>query len=227
MSRVEFNEKTRVWRAHLEHGAVCVMSSDPALGPAHSFQRLAQHQVPICKTARGGRLSWTVRTARLDGSVVADLDAYTTHDLGQGLVLGIAPWPLDQALLLELHTELRVRVHDKTCLYSITTTAPGCAFGPVSRSVLTHFADHIFHCAVEELWAHLVWYPDAATCKLAWHSDSEAGINPHTIMSVTFLDNEVEGVRPFEVRLKKTAVPMTKTKRYTHFEKMFAAARKK
>jgi hypothetical protein len=191
--------------------------------------------------------------------VVADLDGYTTHAIGSGLVLGVAAWPLEKELLAELHAELAAemrlfghadkttvwgKTHDnagrmvldqanvegKTYTYSGKTTAPGRAFGPAARKALAHFAQHIFHCAADELWAHAVWYPDPALCKLGWHSDSEAGINPHTIMSVTFLDDQEGGVRPFDVRLKEAVVKKKPSPRKgsirERYEEMFKIKKK-
>lgn len=53
----------------------------------------------------------------------------------------------------------------------------------------------------ETIWAHLVYYP-TPECKLGWHDDGEDGINPHFILSLTFLEHP-EKPRTFQVRLKK------------------------
>lgn len=91
-----------------------------------------------------------------------------------------------------------------TYTYSGKTTAPGQAYGPIARSVLEYLSNVVFRGAVtvEEMWSHLVFYPNPQECKLSWHSDSENGVNPHCIMSVTFLDDPIMGPRPFDVRLK-------------------------
>ncbi len=93
--------------------------------------------------------------------------------------------------------------------YAGKKTPPGKAFGPVARRVLEYFVRNVFFGervaegdAIADLWAHLIFYPSADTCKLAWHSDSESGLNSHIIASVTFLEDPVHGARPFDVRLK-------------------------
>lgn len=88
----------------------------------------------------------------------------------------------------------------QTYRYGGKTTDPGKAFGPHARKALERLAQMVGVQGTDAFWAHLVYYPDAS-CKLGWHSDAEDGINPHAIFSVTFLDDPVNGARPFDVRL--------------------------
>ncbi len=230
--RVSHDERTGIHRVLLEHGGVCVMHTDPAVGPERSFQRLAKHQVPLYTHARGARWNWTVRTTSVAIAALQALpEGFATHNVGEGLSLSLASWPLDADLLRDLHAELRTAMDtygaaDLTTVYGKTyvnngrkileqamedgqvytyagkTTAPGRAFGPVARQVLAWLAVHVFGSADVPLWAHLITYPNPTTCKLAWHSDSEEGINPHCICSITFLEDPEHGARPFDVRLK-------------------------
>ena len=63
----------------------------------------------------------------------------------------------------------------------------------------------------EEVWAHCVYYP-TPDCQLGWHSDSEDGVSPHSVFSLTFLEDRVNGPRPFCVRLKSRVIENKKQK---------------
>jgi len=64
--------------------------------------------------------------------------------------------------------------------------------------------------SADTLWGHLVYYP-TPDCKLDWHDDGEEGINPHLIVSITFLEHPKIGARRFRVRLK-SSFPQKKSK---------------
>ncbi len=223
----EFNEKTGIHRVHLADGGVCIMHTNDDGNSEISFQRLAKHQVPLYKQSSGWRLCWTIRTTekKLENT---DLSTYKQElHIGSGLSLRLKTLAVDTVLKAELLSDLLKYGHvDETTVFGKTftnngrmvldqamedgqtytyagkTTAPGKAFGQHASAFICDIAAKEFGVTPDKLWAHLVYYPDASKCKLAWHSDSEAGINPHMIMSVTFLEQPVYGIRPFEVRLK-------------------------
>lgn len=86
----------------------------------------------------------------------------------------------------------------QTYRYGGKTTPAGIAFPNTLRRVVQEVFAPIFNVEPKHLWAHIVYYPDN-TCGLAWHSDAEEGIDPHLIMSITFLDNG-RVARDFQVR---------------------------
>lgn len=81
-------------------------------------------------------------------------------------------------------------------------TVTGIAFTPLVRDVLMPKMAQLFGVPIDKLWAHLVFYP-TRECKLDWHDDGEDGINPHLIVSITFLEHP-HFPRAFDVRLKST-----------------------
>jgi hypothetical protein len=221
---VEFSEKTGIHRAFLSNECVAVMYSSDATKP---FQRLAKHRVPVYAKAKGWRLNWTIRTSAK--RINPDLSRFPqTVDIGEGLELKLKVIPESLSLLQqELLGTLKIYGHPdvttvfgrqsdnngrmvleqslhggKSYAYSGKVTTPGVPFGPHALEYLNQVAVVEFGVPLDELWAHLVYYPDPAICKLDWHSDSEDGVNPNMIMSVTFLEDPEKGIRPFDVRLK-------------------------
>jgi alkylated DNA repair dioxygenase AlkB len=222
----QFTEKTRVHNLYLEDGGVCLMHSRDTGHNDTSFQRLAKHQVPVYKGAKGWRLNWTIRTTA--SPLEPKLESYKQEiHIGEGLSLRLKKVDYDPLLKVELLADLQKYGHadvttvfgkthtnngrlvleqsmqdGQTYTYSGKTTPPGKAFGPRALAFIQEVAARDFNVTPDKLWAHVIFYPDPATCGLGWHSDSEAGINPNMIMSVTFLEDPKGGIRPFQVRLK-------------------------
>ncbi len=220
-----FDPQTKIHRVHLHDGGVCVMYSKDNGSKEESFQTLAEHQVPLYKEAKGWRLNWTIRTEAplLDKT---DLSSYTQrYDLGDGLSLLLKKIAYDPLLKQELFNDLHAHGYidetldfhgvmsqnggrmslqqaytpGRTYTYGGKTTPPGIVFGPRATAFLEQYAAKEF--GTNDLWAHIAYYPNAHDCKLSWHGDKLDGINPHMIMSVTFLEDPIEGIRPFDVRL--------------------------
>lgn len=220
----QFDLKTGIWRVFLNDGSVVVMFT---LGPSldRSFQRLSKHRVPVWGKASGWRLNCTIRTDQaVDGP---DFSTFGTNDLGEGLQLLLKQVEYPAALKRELFEAMQsfgeadvttvfgrvsqnngrkvlelAATDGKTYAYSGKTTKPGRAFGPETSAFLEREIVPALKVPLDSLWCHLVFYPDPATCKLDWHSDSENGLNPHCIASITFLEDTERGVRPFDIRLK-------------------------
>lgn len=237
--RYNKKERSSIHQFFLDDGGVCVMFTKDSGKPEESFQALAQHQVPVFPKAKGWRLSWTIRTTEplLDKTDISSF--IQQYGIGDGLTLLLKKVAYDpllkQELLADLHAhgeadvtrcfgEVLEQAYEAGQVYQYggKTTAPGTAFGQHARAFLDQYAKPAFG-GTDKLWAHLVFYPEPQTCKLSWHGDQIDGINPHMIMSVTFLEFPDEGVRPFEVRLNsdkeenKTRVKRVKAQPITAF----------
>ena len=106
----------------------------------------------------------------------------------------------------------------QTYTYGGKTTPPGVPFGEAARLVIRNKIAPRLGVAPDKIWAHVVYYPSADT-SLGWHGDAEKGINPHAVLSLTFLENPAAGVRPFQVRrnnygrIKKLRAKMGETQK--------------
>lgn len=93
----------------------------------------------------------------------------------------------------------------QTYSYAGKQTKPGTAFPPIIRGVVRDFVAPLFGVQPHLIWAHVVYYPAGGT-SLAWHGDAEQGIDPHLIVSLTYLEPSAkEGLRlprAFQVRPK-------------------------
>lgn len=91
----------------------------------------------------------------------------------------------------------------QTYSYGGKTTPAGQSFGEITSKMVADILGPTIFGTSENLWIHLVYYPSPTESGLGWHSDSEEGIDPHCIASVTFLEYPDSGARPFQVRKKK------------------------
>ena len=230
--KYEYNDRYKRHRATLGHGTLAIMYSDHTKGMENSFQRRCEHRVPPSKTV-GSRMNWTVRIHNPSINIVNALQPDETADLSKGnklLLWDRLPTMSDEereALFTELTQAMdehgrsdRTFVFGKwhenngrkvleqaseagqSYTYGGKTTEPGVAFGPEARKTLSKLGDLLGLDDVSDFWAHLVFYPEGK-CGLGWHSDAEKGINPHAIVSFTFLEDKLNGPRPFDVREKK------------------------
>lgn len=105
----------------------------------------------------------------------------------------------------KIHTNRGRKVLDlgytkgQTYTYSGKTTTPGQLFGPAARLLINNKIAPKLGISPDKIWAHVVFYPNATT-SLGWHGDSEDGINPHVVLSLTLLEKPDTGIRPFQVR---------------------------
>ena len=85
-TKIGFDEKSGIHKAFLGHGTLARMVSDPAMGPSHSFQRRAMHQVPTYGKSKGARWNVTFRSAKvLVNAMLLPCDQRIV--LGEGLEL--------------------------------------------------------------------------------------------------------------------------------------------
>ena len=94
----------------------------------------------------------------------------------------------------------------QTYRYAGKTTSAGQPFGPLTREFIENTIVPLVGVDIKNIWAHLVLYPDPSICKLSWHGDSKDGINPHCIISLTMLEDKINGPRPFQVRKKRKRI---------------------
>lgn len=183
--------------------------------------------------AEGWRLNLTVRTiAREIRDPLTDLDFKPTKDYDIGEGCHVLVWDnifttheneMIQGCLLEtIHAK---GIPDITKMYGKTftnkgrkviemsgndgfeyhyagKTVTGIAWPRLIRELVVPKLSQIFGVQDDELWGHLVYYP-TSECKLDYHDDGEDGINPHLIVSITYLENPKKP-RPFRVRLKSS-----------------------
>lgn len=98
----------------------------------------------------------------------------------------------------------------QTYTYGGKTTDKGIEFPPFIKQYITDVIAPKIFCMEDprNIWAHLVYYPGGET-GLGWHGDAENGIDPHLIVSITFLESHYNddrispGARDFQIREKK------------------------
>ena len=207
------------------------MASDPDPIKGSSFQNIAQHCVPVLKGdgARGGRLNLTFRTfseelpspSRLECSEKIALGTNAWLMLWNGLVSDEQNEKIQACLA---NTIDQHGVADETVVFGkrytnrgrmavdmahkagfeyryAGKTITGIEWPPLIQEVVLPRVAELFGVDSDTIWAHLVYYP-IPDCKLGWHDDGEDGINPHFILSLTYLEDP-EKPRTFQVRLKK------------------------
>jgi hypothetical protein len=208
------------------------MASDPTKGG--SFQQSALHGVPFLKgdQAQGGRYNWTFRTTskeipspfRLECSKVVEVGANAWIMLWNDL---FSSEENERIQACAAETIAQHGVADKTKVFGVEhenkgrmvvdmaneqgfeyhyagKTVTGIEWPALIRELVLPRIAALFGVDANTIWAHLVYYP-TPECKLGWHDDGEDGINPHFILSLTYLEHP-EKPRTFQVKLKKTKV---------------------
>jgi len=208
---------------------VVAMASDPAKG--RSFQNIAQHCVPDLKGdgARGGRWNLTFRTRSKELRLPSSLECSEKIDVGPNawLMLWKSLFSDEQNEKIRTCLANTIRQHsvaDETVVFGkrytnrgrmavdmankagfeyhyAGKTITGIERPPLIQEVVLPRVAELFGVDSDTIWAHLVYYP-TPDCKLGWHDDGEDGINPHFILSLTYLEHP-EKPRTFQVRLKK------------------------
>ena len=237
LSKYNFTDKTQTHSFMLGHGDVIGMSS---IVTGKSFQSEIVHRVPAAKTT-GGRLNLTVRTIanQIDPDLKDShhrsypISATSTVFLWDGDSKLFSEEEINEIQKELFQTIEQHGVADVTKMFGKTfenkgrkvlelanvdgfkytyagKTVTGIAFTPLVRQLVMPRLAKIFGVEESKLWAHLVYYP-TSECKLDYHDDGEDGINPHMIVSITFLEDPVGGVRPFQVRLKSAFPKKTKS----------------
>ncbi len=217
-------KRNNTYSVYLKDGNVCIMEGT-------SFQKQLLHCVPKYPSVKSWRLNITFRTGKkvsigLKKDILKDFVEHKIID-GASLCLG----SLDNDILSPFKKELveQIKIHGKpdqtkipfkneytmnngrmvldmafkegmTYTYGGKTTAPGIAFGPSAQGVLKIISE-LIGVVVEDIWAHVVFYPNGE-CGLGWHSDAEDGLDPARIVSLTFLEDPIGGVRRFQVKPK-------------------------
>jgi hypothetical protein len=226
-----YAKKTGTHSFWLGHGHVVAMASSPQ---GKSFQQTAVHRVPYKKSnnGQGWRLNLTIRTLRTDS--INDpllLESSNTYDMGEGCKVLVWEDLFTEIEIQQLQVELldlmsRCGIPDVCKMYGKTfenagrkvlemadqpdfkyhyagKTVTGVGFTPLVRQLIVPRMSKLFGVSDSEIWGHLVYYP-TPECKLDWHDDGEDGINPHLIVSLTFLEDPINGARAFETRLKSS-----------------------
>ncbi len=211
-----------VCKVFLRHGELCGMLSSPENGP--SFQAKAQHRVVAYPKAKGWRLSVTIRPGgKISDPITAGYKWEETILLGEGCYIGRRLLPnLSPDLVAEILKQMDefgkpdiTKVFGKmyenkgrkvlelsfaggyVYSYGGKKTDPGQPFG---KHFCAFLKEEKLFGETMDIWAHVVFYP-TPDCQLGWHSDNENGLNPHAIISLTILEDPVQGIRPFDVRL--------------------------
>lgn len=223
-----YNPKTKTWTFYLGHGEMVAMASSPS-GTA-SFQRLAMHSVPYLKgdKAEGWRLNLTIRTS---AETIRDpllLKNGKRYEIGEGCY--VQQWTdmftaeeNEQIRECLFGTITAKGVADITKVYGKEftnkgrkvlelaceegfeyhyggKTVKGIAYPELIRQLVVPKMAELYGVVCEQIWGHLVYYP-TSECKLDWHDDGEDNINPHLIVSLTYLEHPNKP-RAFRVRLK-------------------------
>ena len=229
-------ERNGTYSIKLDHGTSVAMVSDNK-GP--SFQADFEHCVPKRKNVVGMRYNITFRAKTINPERnVESIVEQSEHHIPLNKNSHICMWQTGlfskesvATMFDELKSDTVPYTADKTYVfgkwhtnngrtyvemgwtagqtyaYAGKTTDPGIEFPPeIKRNVVETVAP-LFGVEPCEIWAHVVRYPCESS--LGWHSDSEQGIDPHFILSTTFLEHhgvgkrKSLGARDFQIRKKK------------------------
>jgi len=231
-------QKNNTYSISLDHGTTVAMLSD---SKSFNFQSQFEHCIPKRANVSGIRYNITFRsktttTTRDVESIVSQCE----HSITLNEHSHICMWQttlFDKSSMVNMFDELKAcdMTPDKTFVYGKwhtnndrcyvemgwkpgqtytyagKTTSPGIEFPPEIKKNVSSVIAPLFGVEPEHIWAHVVRYPPKSS--LGWHSDAEQGIDPHFILSTTFLEHHSKGkswgkrkspgARDFQVRKKK------------------------
>jgi hypothetical protein len=228
-----YSAKSKIHTFKLQHGQTVAMASAPGSDSFQKLAVHGVHPESAKSTCRGWRMNLTVRTMSKDLQKNPLDSAYCSSRYAIGEGCEILLWDnlfsaqeisdLQNVLLQTIHNN---GVPDVTRLFGQEytnkgrkviemastpnfkyhyggKTVTGIQYPNLIRELVVPRMSGVFGVLPETIWFHLVYYP-TPDCKLDMHDDGEDGINPHMIMSITFLEDPIRGARRFRVRLKSS-----------------------
>ena len=232
-------EKNNTYSIALDHGTTVAMLSNAT---GSTFQSQFEHCIPKRTKAYGKRYNITFRSKTLlNKRDVDSIVKQSEHSIVLNDNSHLCLWQttlFDKTSIDTMFEELKScdMTPDKTFVYGTwhlnngrtyvemgwepgqtytyagKTTTPGIEFPPEIKQNVSNIIAPLFGVEPKDIWAHVVCYPSKSS--LGWHSDAEQGIDPHFILSTTFLEHHSKGkawgkrkspgVRDFQVRKKKS-----------------------